>query len=236
MAGARTLAMALNRLIDAELDARNPRTAARELPAGLLRSRDALLLCAAGLLAFAIALGELAPLTRPLAPIVVAAFVIYPYLKRFTPLCHVWLGLVDGLAPVGAWVAITDRLDARAFLVGGVVCFWMAGFDVIYATMDVDHDREVGLHSIPADLGLARGLLVARAFHVAAVACMVAVGVALDLGVVYLLGVIACAALLAYENAIVSPGDLSRVNAAFFNVNAVIAGLYLVAVAADVAT
>jgi len=235
MAGARSLAMALNRLIDAALDARNPRTAGRELPRGLLTRGQVLAFCAASLLVFAVAVSQLAPLTRPLAPIVVVAFVVYPYLKRFTPLCHVALGAIDGLAPVGAWVAIRNELDWRAFLIGAVVLFWMAGFDVIYAIMDVEHDRATGLHSIPVSLGLARGLLAARVLHVLAVACMAAVGVALHLGLVYALGVVVCAALLAYENAIVKPHDLSRVNSAFFNVNAVLAALYLAAVALDVA-
>jgi 4-hydroxybenzoate polyprenyltransferase len=235
MAGARSLAMALNRLIDAGLDARNPRTAQRELPRGLLTRGQVLGFCAASLAVFALAVSQLAPLTRPLAPIVVVAFVVYPYLKRVTPLCHLFLGLVDGLAPVGAWVAITNHLDAKPFLLAGVVCFWMAGFDVIYATMDVDHDRANGLHSIPAWLGVARGLQTARAFHVLAVACMIAVGPVFSLGAIYYAGVAVCSVLLAYENAIVKPNDLRRVNAAFFNVNAIIAALYLAAVALDVA-
>jgi 4-hydroxybenzoate polyprenyltransferase len=235
MAGARSLAMALNRLIDAEIDARNPRTARRELPSGMLTRAQVLVFCAVSLLVFAVAVSQLAPITRWLAPIPVAAFAIYPYLKRFTALCHVWLGAVDGLAPVGAWVAITNSVDAEPFLLGGVVCFWIAGFDIIYATMDVDHDRREGLHSIPAALGVARGLVVARLFHVVTAALMIATGVALHLGVVYYAGTAICGALLAYENAIVRPGDLSRVNAAFFNVNALIGGLYLAAVVLDVA-
>jgi 4-hydroxybenzoate polyprenyltransferase len=235
MAGARSLAMALNRLIDAEIDARNPRTARRELPSGLLTRGQVIAFCAISLAVFALAVSQLAPITRWLAPIPVAAFVIYPYLKRFTALCHLWLGAVDGLAPVGAWVAITNTVDWQPFLLGGVVCFWIAGFDVIYATMDVDIDRREGLHSIPAALGIARGLQVARLFHVLAVGFMIATGVALHLGVAYYCGVAICAVLLAYENAIVKPDDLSRVNAAFFNVNAVIGGIYLGAVVLDVA-
>jgi 4-hydroxybenzoate polyprenyltransferase len=235
MAGARSLAMALNRLIDAEIDARNPRTARRELPSGLLTRGQVLVFCAISLAVYALAVSQLAPITRWLAPIPVAAFVIYPYLKRFTALCHLWLGAVDGLAPVGAWVAITNTVDWQPFLLGGVVCFWIAGFDVIYATMDVDIDRREGLHSIPAALGIARGLQVARLFHVLAVGFMIATGIARDLGVAYYCGVTICAVLLAYENAIVKPDDLSRVNAAFFNVNAVIGGIYLGAVVLDVA-
>jgi 4-hydroxybenzoate polyprenyltransferase len=235
MAGARSLAMALNRLIDAEIDARNPRTARRELPAGLLSRVQVVGFCVVSAAVFAAAVSQLAPITHWLAPIPVVAFVVYPYLKRWTPLCHLWLGAVDGLAPVGAWVAITGTVDAEAFLLGGVVCFWIAGFDVIYATLDHDHDRAEGLHSIPADLGLAAGLAIARLLHGLAVACMVAAGLVLDLGPVYFAGVAICAGLLAYENAIVRPDDLSRVNAAFFNVNAILAAIYLAAVVGDVA-
>jgi 4-hydroxybenzoate polyprenyltransferase len=235
MAGARSLAMALNRLIDAEIDARNPRTARRELPAGLLSRTQVLVFCAVSLAIFALAVSQLAPITRWLAPIPVAAFVVYPYLKRFTPLCHLWLGAVDGLAPVGAWVAITNTVDWQPFLLGGVVCFWIAGFDVIYATMDYEHDRQQGLHSIPADWGIATGLKLTRLFHALAVVFMVLAGIALDTGAIYYLGVAICAVLLAYENAIVKPDDLSRVNAAFFNVNAILAGIYLLALIGDVA-
>ncbi len=235
MAGARSLAMALNRLVDAEIDARNPRTARREIPAGLLTRMQVLAFCLVSVAIFAVAISQLAPITRWLAPIPVVAFAIYPYLKRFTPLCHLWLGAVDGLAPVGAWVAITNHVDAKAFLLGGVVCFWIAGFDVIYATMDYEHDRREGLHSIPADYGMVAGLTVARVFHGLAVVFMVLSGVTLGVGVVYWLGVAVCAVLLSYENAIVKPDDLSRVNAAFFNVNAIVAGIYLAAVIGDVA-
>jgi 4-hydroxybenzoate polyprenyltransferase len=235
MAGARSLAMAVNRLVDAEIDARNPRTARREIPAGLLSRVQVIAFCLVSVAVFALAISQLAPITRWLAPIPVVAFVIYPYLKRFTPLCHLWLGAVDGLAPVGAWVAITDDVDAKAFLLGGVVCFWIAGFDVIYATMDYEHDRREGLHSIPADYGMAVGLTIGRLFHALAVVFMVLSGIALHVGVVYWLGVAICAVLLAYENAIVKPDDLSRVNAAFFNVNAILAGIYLAAVIGDVA-
>lgn len=235
MAGARSLAMALNRLIDAEIDARNPRTARRELPSGLLSRTQVIAFCLGSTAVFALAVSQLAPITRWLAPIPVVAFVIYPYLKRFTPLCHLWLGAVDGLAPVGAWVAITNDVAPESFLLGGVVCFWIAGFDVIYATMDYDHDRREGLHSIPADYGLARGLTIARVFHALAVLFMVWSGIAFGVGAIYWIGVAICAALLAYENAIVKPDDLSRVNAAFFNVNAILAGIYLAAVIGDVA-
>src|SRR5207244_757798 len=140
MVGARSLAMALNRLIDSAIDARNPRTARREIPAGLLSRTNVLAFAAGSLIVFLVAVWQLAPITRWLWPIPVAGFVIYPYLKRFTWLCHLWLGAVDGLAPVGAWVAITGRLPLPAWELGGAVALWVAGFDLFYALFDVDVD------------------------------------------------------------------------------------------------
>jgi 4-hydroxybenzoate polyprenyltransferase len=235
MVGARSLAMALNRLIDAEIDAANPRTARRELPSGLLSRAQVWALSAAALALLLVAVSQLAPVTRWLWPIPVAMFVVYPYLKRVTALCHLWLGASIGLAPVGAWVAVTNEVTWQPFLLGAVVACWVAGFDVIYATMDLEHDRRAGLHSLPADHGLARALLATRVLHGLAVVAMVALGFELELGVAYWIGVAVCAVLLAYENSLVKPDDLSRVNAAFFNVNAILAAIYLVAVALDVA-
>ena len=142
MVGARSLAMALNRLIDAAIDARNPRTAGRELPSGQLSRVQVVLFCAASLALFLVAVWQLAPKTHVLWPIPIAGFVIYPYLKRFTWLCHFWLGAVDGLAPVGAWVAITNHLPWESWMLGAAVAFWVAGFDCFYALFDTDIDRE----------------------------------------------------------------------------------------------
>ena len=147
MVGARSLAMALNRLIDAGIDARNPRTATRELPSGQLSALQVALFCALALALFLIAVWQLAPKTHWLWPIPVAGFVVYPYLKRFTWLCHLWLGAVDGLAPIGAWVAITGRLPWPAWALGGAVALWIAGFDLFYALFDRDIDRAQGLYS-----------------------------------------------------------------------------------------
>jgi 4-hydroxybenzoate polyprenyltransferase len=222
MVGARSLAMALNRLIDAELDTRNPRTAGRELPRGALSRATVLTFCAASLALFLVAVYQLDPLVRWLWPIPVLAFVVYPYLKRLTWLSHVWLGLVDGLAPVGAWVAITGELPWEAWMLGGAVAVWVAGFDVLYALFDLDHDRELGLHSIPARFGVEAAFSVARACHVATLGFLVAAGVGLPVGPLYWLGVAAVGALLAYEHRIVSPRDLRRLDAAFFTTNGVI--------------
>jgi len=233
MVGARSLAMALNRLIDAAIDARNPRTARREIPAGLLSRGNVVAFALASLIVFLIAVWQLAPVTRWLWPIPVAGFVIYPYLKRFTWLCHPFLGAVDGLAPVGGWVAVTNHVDATPFLLGGAVALWIGGFDIIYATMDLEIDRSQGLHSIPRRFGIARALLITRAFHLASVLLLVWLGLTLGLGPLYYLGVAVVAALLAYENSIVSADDLSRVDMAFLTMNGVIALVFLAGVLAD---
>ena len=233
MVGARSLAMALNRLIDADIDARNPRTARREIPAGLLSRADVIAFAAASLIVFLVAVWQLAPITRWLWPIPVAGFVIYPYLKRVTWLCHPFLGAVDGLAPVGGWVAVTNHVDPTSFLLGGAVALWIGGFDIIYATMDLEIDRAQGLHSIPRRFGVATALRITRAFHLASVLLLVWLGIALGLGPLYYLGVAVVAALLAYENSIVSADDLSRVDMAFLTMNGVIALVFLAAVLAD---
>jgi 4-hydroxybenzoate polyprenyltransferase len=235
MVGARSFAMAVNRLVDAAIDARNPRTAGRELPAGKLGRGQVLAFAAVSLAVFALGLSQLPAITRWLAPIVIAAFVVYPYLKRVTPLCHLWLGLVDGLAPVGGWVAVTGHFDTAAWLLGAAVACWIAGFDIIYATMDIDVDRAQGLHSVPADYGVARALTISRALHALSVVALIGVGLSLGLGPVYAVGVAAVALLLAYEQNLVSPTDLSRVDMAFLSVNGVIALLYFATVTLDVA-
>jgi 4-hydroxybenzoate polyprenyltransferase len=233
MVGARSLAMALNRLIDAAIDARNPRTARREIPAGLLSRSNVIAFAIASLIVFLVAVWQLAPITRWLWPIPVAGFVIYPYLKRFTWLCHPFLGVVDGLAPVGGWVAVTNHVDPTSFLLGGAVALWIGGFDIIYATMDLDIDRAQGLHSIPRRFGIATALRITRVFHLLSVLLLVWLGIALGLGPLYYLGVAVVAALLAYENSIVSADDLSRVDMAFLTMNGVIALVFLAGVLAD---
>src|SRR5438128_10695843 len=153
MVGARSLAMALNRLIDVRIDARNPRTATRELPSGQLSAVQVVVFCLASLALFLVSVWQLDPLVRWLWPIPVLGFVVYPYLKRFTWLCHFWLGAVDGLAPVGAWVAIRGDLPWQAWALGGAVASWVAGFDLFYSLLDVEIDREQGLHSWAARFG-----------------------------------------------------------------------------------
>ena len=233
MAGARSLAMALNRLVDAGIDARNPRTAGRELPSGALTIGAVLAFCGASLTVFLVAVWQLEPIVRWLWPIPVAAFVVYPYLKRFTWLCHVWLGAVDSLAPVGGWVAVRGNLPWQAWALGGAVGAWVAGFDLLYALFDVEIDRAQGLHSWATRFGPRGAFIGARAFHLATVALLVVAGLGLAVGFWYWLGVACVAALLAYEHSLVRPGDLRRLDAAFFTMNGVISLAFFVFVLAD---
>ncbi|TML46816.1 MAG: 4-hydroxybenzoate octaprenyltransferase [Actinobacteria bacterium] len=235
MIGARSLAMGLNRLIDAAIDARNPRTAGRELPSGLLSRSQVLVFCTASLALFLVAVFQLDPIVRWLWPIPVAAFVVYPYLKRWTWLSHLWLGAVDGLAPVGAWIAITGRLPWPAWALGGAVALWVAGFDLFYSLFDLEFDREHGLHSFATRFGERRLFWGARLAHTATIALLAAVGLGLDLGTLYWLGVAAVGGLLAYEHALVRPGNLRRLNAAFFTMNGIISVVFFGFVLAEAA-
>jgi 4-hydroxybenzoate polyprenyltransferase len=236
MVGARTLAMGLNRLVDAEIDERNPRTSGRELPAGALTPAQVIALCALALALYLLAVWQLEPIVRWLWPIPVLMFVVYPYLKRVTWLCHLWLGASLGLAPVGAWVAVTGGLPWQAWALGGAVCLWVAGFDLFYALFDREHDLAVGLHSWATRFGVQGVFLGARAMHAGAVLLLSAAGLGLDVGVWYWLGVLVVGALLAYEHAIVRPDDLRRLDAAFFTVNGVLSIAFFAFVALDTLT
>jgi 4-hydroxybenzoate polyprenyltransferase len=233
MLGARSLAMGLNRLIDAGIDARNPRTAGRELPSGALSPLQVVLFCGAALGLFIAAVWQLDPLVLWLWTIPLAGFVVYPYLKRWTWLCHLWLGAVDGLAPVGAWVAITGAMPWEAWVLGGAVATWVAGFDCFYSLFDAEVDRRQGLHSIATRFGAPGAFLGARILHLLTVACLVGTGVGLEVGALYWVGVAAVAALLAYEHTLVRPRDLRRLDAAFFTMNGVIAVVFCAFVAGD---
>ncbi len=234
MVGARSLAMALNRLIDARIDAANPRTAGREIPSGALSAAAVVAFCAGSLALYLVAVSQLDPLVRWLSPIPVVAFVVYPYLKRFTWLCHLWLGAVDGLAPVGAWAAIKGTLPWQAWALGAAVAAWVAGFDLFYALFDADVDREQGLHSWATRFGERGAFAGARTLHLATIALLIAAGVGLGVGVLYWIGVGCVAALLAYEHTLVRPGDLRRLDAAFFTMNGVISVAFFAFVLADV--
>lgn len=235
MVAARTFAMAANRVIDREIDARNPRTASRELVTGALPLRAAYGGMAVALVVFLAAALALDPLCLALAPVALAPLTLYPYAKRFTWLCHYVLGAAQAVAPIGAWVAVTGTFDGAlpSLWLGLAVGTWIAGFDLIYACQDVESDRENGVHSLPARFSVATALRVSVLTHVVTVGLLVAFGLAADLGVAWWVGVALTSAALAYEHAIVKPHDLSRVNRAFFTVNGYVGiGLFVFGVLA----
>jgi len=234
MVGARSFAMALNRIIDIEIDRRNPRTADRALPKGLLSTRKALLFSLISLGGFLLAVYNLSPICRYLWPIVVVPFVIYPYTKRFTWFSHFVLGLCLGMAPVGAWVAITNSISADPFLIGAAVLSWVAGFDILYAIQDINFDLRHKLYSIPAMFGIRTSLAITRLLHLTSIALLVWLGIRLNLGLFYFIGILVTAFLLAYENSLIKPDDLSRLNVAFFTVNGIISVVMFFFVVVDV--
>ncbi|HUG54781.1 MAG TPA: UbiA-like polyprenyltransferase [Vicinamibacteria bacterium] len=228
MVGARSAAMGFNRLADHAIDARNPRTAARELPRGLLSRGEVWLFVAVSVAALVAAAAMLNPLCLALSPVALAVVLGYSYTKRFTSLSHLVLGLALAIAPVGAWLAVRGRFAAAPIVLGLAVLFWVAGFDTVYACQDVDFDRREGLRSLPTRLGTRRALHVARVLHALAVALLAGLYVLVPLHPSYLAGVAVVAGLLAYEHSLVSADDLSRVDAAFFAVNGWISVGYLV--------
>lgn len=233
MVGARTVGMAANRIIDAEIDARNPRTAGRAIPAGRLQRSKALAFAAVALALFFAAVWQLHPVCRPLSPLVLAVMIAYPYAKRVTPLAHAVLGLVYFMIPTAVWLAVTGEVTTAAVLLGVGAGLWVAGFDIIYACQDVEVDRREGLHSIPADFGVARGLSIAFAFHAIFVLCLALVGSLLSAGSWFYIGVIVTSLLLIYEHRLVKPNDLSKVNAAFFTTNGVVSIALFALIAID---
>jgi 4-hydroxybenzoate polyprenyltransferase len=233
MVGARSAAMAFNRLLDQEIDGRNPRTAGRHLPAGMLSRSFAWVFTAAAAAVFVLAAGMLNRLCLLLSPIALAIVLGYSYTKRFTSLSHLVLGLALGVAPAAAWIAIRGSLDLRILWLTAAVMLWTAGFDIIYSCQDVDFDRRAGLHSIPARLGVARALLTAKQLHAAMVVCLLLLIRSFGLGPLAVAGVVLIAALLIYEHSLVRPQDLSRVNAAFFTVNGYVSILFGLFWAAD---
>jgi 4-hydroxybenzoate polyprenyltransferase len=235
MVGARTAAMGLNRIIDKAIDGRNPRTAMRAIPAGLLKSKDVLIFIIISFVLLFWAAIQLNSLSVKLLPLAVFFLVIYSYTKRFTWACHLVLGLTIGLAPLGGWVAVTGSVTWTSIILYLTVALWTAGFDVIYACQDVDFDRKEGLHSIPARFGIARALGIARVFH-ALTACGFALLLVLtDLSWWYFAGTIVAAALLFYEHRLVKPNDLSKLNAAFFTMNGVLSAVIFIFTFIDLA-
>lgn len=229
MVGARSTAMAFNRIADRDYDARNPRTKARAIPAGALSVAFVLVFTFVGALVFIFAAAMLNRLTLVLSPIALASIVLYSYTKRWTVLSHLVLGWCLAIAPTGAWIAVRGSIDSPApLLLSLVVMLWTAGFDVLYACQDYDFDRREGLYSIPARFGIARSLWISRLLHAGAFAALVALYFITNLGLLAALGVIATGALLIYQHTLVRADDLSRLNAAFFTTNAFVSIILLI--------
>ena len=234
LVAARSAAMAFNRLVDADIDAENPRTKIRAIPAGKLSKQFVLgfVLITSAILIFAA--WELNPLAFYLSPVALAIVFLYSLTKRFTRWAHVVLGLAMGIAPAAAWIAVQGSFDPRILLLTGAVVFWGAGFDILYSCQDYEFDRGSELYSVPKAFGIRNALIIARLFHVITVALLMAMIVAFGLGRIAMAGVVIVALLLVYEHSLVKHDDLSRVNAAFFTMNGFISMGFLFFVAADV--
>jgi 4-hydroxybenzoate polyprenyltransferase len=234
MVGARSAAMAFNRLVDQEIDARNPRTKSRHLPAGLLSRSFSWAFVAIASAIFFLAAWALNPLCLQLSPIALGIVFFYSFTKRFTSFSHLVLGFCLGIAPAAAWIAVRGSLDPRILWLTAAVTCWTAGFDIIYSCQDYAFDTAEGLFSIPRVLGLSRALRVAQALHFAMAVCLLALVWSLHLGALALSGVAAVIALLVYEHSLVKHDDFSRVNAAFFTMNGWVSVLFLIFWAADI--
>jgi 4-hydroxybenzoate polyprenyltransferase len=233
MVSARSAAMAFNRLADASIDAANPRTQTRALPAGTLSQGFVGAFVTVSCVVFLVAASKLNHVSLVLAPLALGVLLLYSYTKRFTRWSHLVLGLAMGMAPSAAWIAVRGSLDPRILLLTAAVTFWGAGFDVLYACQDYDFDRRSGLHSIPRYFGIARSLWIARCFHLAMLLLLVSVIVVFGLGKLAIAGVVTVAMLLVYEHSLVAADDLSKLNAAFFTMNGVISVMFFVFVAGD---
>ena len=234
MVGARSAAMAFNRIADRDFDARNPRTEKRALPAGRLTLGFAAAFTAVSAALLVLAAWELNPLALKLSPVAIALLLLYSYTKRFTLLSHIVLGMCLGLSPVAAWIALRGDVSWSVIILGAAVTLWVAGFDIIYACQDVAFDRAVNLHSIPKRFGIAAALYASAALHVLMLALLVIVALMSGLGGIALGGLVAVAALLGYEHLLVKPSDLSRLNAAFFTINGYISVLFFLTWAAAI--
>jgi 4-hydroxybenzoate polyprenyltransferase len=233
MVSARSAAMAFNRLADASIDAANPRTSARALPAGHLSPVFVTTFVVLSSAIFVVAASQLNRLALWLSPLALAVLLLYSYTKRFTRWSHVVLGFALGIAPAAAWIAVRGSLDARILLLTAAVTFWVGGFDVLYACQDFEFDRQTGLHSVPRHFGIRTALWIARGFHLLMVGLLIALLLVFGLGEFAACGVLIVVLLLAYEHSLVKPNDLSKLNAAFFTMNGVISVLFFAFVAGD---
>ncbi|MDX2149425.1 MAG: UbiA-like polyprenyltransferase [Bryobacteraceae bacterium] len=234
MVSARSAAMAFNRILDQAIDARNPRTAARHLPAGLLSRRFAWGFTIAASAGFLLAARMLNPLCFLLAPVALAIVFFYSFCKRFTSLSHVVLGFCLGIAPAAAWIAMRGELDVRILWLTAAVTFWTAGFDIIYSCQDYEFDRRHGLFSLPSRIGIPAALWISRLLHAGMLACLAMLAISFSLGAVSAAGIAMVAALLLWEHRLVRADDLSRVDAAFFTMNGWVSVLFFVFWAADI--
>jgi 4-hydroxybenzoate polyprenyltransferase len=233
MVTARSAAMAFNRLADASIDAANPRTRTRALPAGTLSPAFVATFVVVSCALFLLAASQLNRLSLLLSPVALAILLLYSYTKRFTRWSHLVLGFAMGIAPSAAWIAVRGSLDPRILLLTAAVTFWGGGFDVLYACQDYEFDRETGLHSIPRHFGIGKSLWIARAFHLAMLLLLISLVAVFGLGKVAVAGVAAVGLLLVYEHSLVSPTDISKLNAAFFTMNGVISVVFFIFVAGD---
>ena len=233
MVAARSAAMAFNRWADASIDAANPRTSARALPAGHLSPAFVVTFVIVSSAVFVLASSQLNRLALLLSPLALAVLLLYSYTKRVTRWSHLVLGFALGIAPAAAWIAVRGSLDPRILLLTAAVTFWVGGFDVLYACQDYEFDCRAGLHSIPRFLGIRAALRIARTFHIVMVGFLVALLIVFGLGKVAAAGLLVVILLLVYEHSLVKPNDLSKLNAAFFTLNGVISLLFLVFVATD---
>ncbi len=233
MVSARSAAMAFNRLADHQIDAANPRTAMRALPAGLLSRRFVIAFIVFWCVTFVVAAAQLNPLTFYLSPAALAIVLLYSYTKRFTRFSHVFLGFALGAAPAAAWIAVRGSLDVRILILTAAVTLWVGGFDILYACQDYEHDRTHGLYSLPQSVGIPKALLMARVLHFQVMVLLTALVLVFQLGWYAIAGLGAVAVLLAYEHTLVRANDLSKLNAAFFTMNGVIAVVFWAFVAAD---
>ena len=233
MIAARSAAMAFNRWADASIDAANPRTSARALPAGHLTPAFVVSFVVVSSAVFVVAASQLNRLVLWLSPVALAVLLLYSYTKRFTRWSHLVLGFALGIAPSAAWIAVRGSLDPRILLLTAAVTFWVGGFDVLYACQDFDFDRETGLHSVPRYFGIPAALWIARGFHFIMVGLLVTLVISFGMGKLAACGVLLVILLLLYEHSLVRPDDLSKLNAAFFTMNGVISVLFFVFVAGD---
>lgn len=234
LVSARTAANALNRLVDKDIDAKNPRTTSRHMPKGIIKTWEVAVLVAVCLLILVVSAFMISPICVGLLPVPLFLFFIYSFTKRFTWWCHIVLGAACACAPLGAWVAVTGEITLTPLVLGAAVLLWVAGFDIIYGAQDVDFDREQSLNSIPAAFGVKNALIVSAVFHIAAAGLLVFTGILAELGLIYYIGVSFITGLLVYEHVIVSPTNLKNVTIASYSINQIVSTVFLIFSGADI--